>query len=92
MPKVYSSLRSLQTMRTVHIAPLHYSREYLLNLQYEPITLPLNLEFDIPKFTSNKNKRGSRGGVRNRLKNSGYRSPLPAITLSNVQCIQNKMD
>ena len=42
------------------IAPHHYSHEYLLNLQYEPNTLPPNLEFDIPKFTSDKTKRGSR--------------------------------
>ncbi|KAI0240090.1 hypothetical protein LSAT2_009191 [Lamellibrachia satsuma] len=39
-----------------------------------------------------KKKRGSRGGVRNRLKKRGCRLPLPAITLSNVHSLQNKMD
>ena len=74
------------------IAPLQYSREYLLNLQYGPNVLPPNLESDIPNIVNSKKKRGSRGGVRNRLKKSGYRPPLPAITLSNVRSLQNKMD
>ena len=73
------------------IAPLQYSREYLLNLQYGPNILPPNLESDIPNIVNNKKKRGSRGGVRNRLKKSGYRPPLSAITL-NVRSLQNKMD
>ena len=30
--------------------------------------------------------------MRNRLKKSGYRPPHPAITLSNVRSIRNKMD
>jgi len=42
------------------IAPLQYSREYLLNLQYGPNILPPYLEFDIPKIMSNKKKCGWR--------------------------------
>ena len=74
------------------LAPLQYTREYLLNLQYGPNILSPNLESDIPNIVNNKKKRGSRGGARNRLKKSGYRPPLPAITLSNVRYLQNKMD
>ena len=87
-----SLIRPLAFSHGGDIAPLHYSREYLLNLQHEPNTLHPNFEFHIPKFTSNKKKRGSRRGVGNRLKKSGYRPPHPAITLSNVRSIRNKMD
>ena len=87
-----SPSRPLVFSQGAAIAPHHYSREYLLNLQYEPNTMPPNLELDIPKFTSHKKKRGSRGGVRNRLKKSDYRPPFPVITLSNVRSIRNKMN
>lgn len=38
-----------------------------------------------------KRVRGSRGGIRNRLRRRGSRLPLPAITLSNVRSLNNKM-
>ena len=74
------------------IAPLQYSREYLLNLQYGPNMLPPNLDFNVHKITRYKTKCGSRGGVRNHLEKYGYRPSLPAITISNVRSIRNKMD
>lgn len=37
-------------------------------------------------------KRGSRGGVRERLKRRGSRHPLPVITFSNVRSLSNKMN
>ena len=37
-------------------------------------------------------KRGSRGGVRERLKKRSSREPLTTITLSNVRALQNKID
>ena len=40
----------------------------------------------------NNQKRGSRGGVRERLKKRGSRHPLPTITLSNVRALQNKIE
>lgn len=36
-------------------------------------------------------KRGSRGRIRNRLRRHGSRLPLPAITLSNVRSLNNKL-
>ncbi|CAB1313338.1 unnamed protein product [Coregonus sp. 'balchen'] len=39
-----------------------------------------------------KKKRGSRGGVRNRLRRRGSRHPLPVITLSNVRSLNNKLN
>lgn len=38
-----------------------------------------------------RRKRGSRRGIRNRLRRGGSRLPLPAITLSNVQSLNNKL-
>ncbi|KAK0156289.1 hypothetical protein N1851_000436 [Merluccius polli] len=38
-----------------------------------------------------RRKRGSRGGIRNRLRRRGSRLPLPAITLSNVRSLNNKL-
>lgn len=37
-------------------------------------------------------KRGSRGGVRQRLKRRGHKPPLPVITLSNVRSLKSKTD
>lgn len=37
-------------------------------------------------------KRGSRGGVRQRLKRRGHKPPLPVITLSNVRSLRSKTD
>ena len=77
-------------------AAILHSREYLLSFQHVDTPAP-NLDVDWSAVTQNfkpkrKKKRGSRGGVRNILKKRGCRLPLPAITLSNVRSLQNKMD
>ncbi len=41
--------------------------------------------------TSRSKGRGSRGGIRNRLQRRGSKLPLPAITLSNVRSLNDKM-
>ena len=49
----------------------------------------------IPKSLQRKcirRKRGSRGGIRKRLRRWGSKLPLPAITLSNVRSLRNKTD
>lgn len=78
-----------------------YTRSHLLDLRYA-LHQDLQLETGIPdcilwntiKTSRHKNskKRGSRRGVRNRLKRRGRRLPLPAITLSNVRHLHNKMN
>ena len=82
-------------------AAILHSREYLLSFQHVDTPAPsLDVDWgDVywSAVTQNfkpkrKKKRGSRGGVRNRLKKRGCRLPLPAITLSNVRSLQNKMD
>ena len=90
-----SSIRPRVFSRDPAIAPMYYSRVYLLSLQHCSDTSPLSLEFDCSSAanrTNNKPKRGSRQGVRNRLKKSCFRPTLPSMTLSNVRSIQNKMD
>ena len=72
-----------------------YSREFLLSLRNADSPAP-NLNFDLDSFTERttfkKKKRGSRGGIRNRLRKRGCRLPLPVITLANVRSLQNKLD
>lgn len=66
---------------------LVYSREFLLSLgNKDHTTLPTNLSADIPLKTDKEKKikkRGSRGGVKKRMKRRGFRTPLPVLTLSN---------
>ena len=70
-----------------------YSRESLLSFILQNLPPPdFGLDFSGKIKKKSKKKRGSRGGVRNRLKRNGYRPPLPSITLSNVRSIQNKLD
>ena len=87
---------------------LTYTREYLLslNIQHDTDTPAPAFIFDMTNTTRKDNnsngsgnnnnkrrkKRGSRGGIQNRLKRRGCRLPLPAITFSNVRSLQNKMD
>ena len=73
------------------MSAIQYSREFLLKLQYNVISLPTP-DFGINHTTTHKKKRGSRGGIRNRLKRCAFRPPLPAITFSNVRSLQSKMD
>ena len=81
---------------------LAYSREYLLELgRREPLTAaqisPLTDNIPLELLHGHKRrrirrKRGSRGGIRNRLRRRGSRLPLPAITLSNVRSLRNKTE
>lgn len=76
-----------------------YSREFLLSYGSKPnslgpdITLPHEL-LRVRRLNKKqkRKKRGSRGGVKNRLRRRGSRHPLPVITLSNVRSLNNKLD
>ncbi|KAM3588082.1 uncharacterized protein V6R79_020814 [Siganus canaliculatus] len=79
---------------------LTYSRSYLLELSHQLPEQPSPLlTHRIPceilrdyKPKRIRRKRGSRGGVRNRVRRRGSRLPLPAITLSNVRSLRNKTE
>ncbi|XP_072359770.1 uncharacterized protein [Scyliorhinus torazame] len=45
-----------------------------------------------PKSSQPPRKRGKRGGLQVRLKQHGFKSPLPSIFLANIQDIESKMD
>lgn len=46
----------------------------------------------VPRRNTKTKKRGSRGGVRARLRRRGTRFPLLTITLSNVRSLNNKVE
>ena len=72
------------------------TREYLLGLQHTGDSAPADVK-DISwsdfasQPTREAKKRGSRGGVRNRVRRRGNRLVLPAITFSNARSLSNKM-
>ena len=76
------------------------TRNFLLSFKGIQQSLNFNLHPDIPlrdsvstrKRSNKKKKRGSRGGVLQRLKRRGSRFPLPTITLTNIQSLWNKHD
>lgn len=78
-----------------------YTREHLLLLRH-PATPGESVLNSLDKYPELRNtgtrewtkikKRGSRGGVRERLKRRGSRHPLPVITFSNVRSLSNKMN
>ena len=68
---------------------LFYDRGFLLSLKdkdYRPhpdiLVHQRSLASETNVKTKKNKKRGSRGGVKNRLKRRGIRTPLPAIILS----------
>uniref|UniRef100_A0AAV2KTK8 Uncharacterized protein n=1 Tax=Knipowitschia caucasica TaxID=637954 RepID=A0AAV2KTK8_KNICA len=83
-----------------------YSQDFLLNRRGSNVPLSdiltdtlssVGIYSDPKDYCEIKNdkpwKRGSRGGVRRRLKRLGFRrTPLPSIILRNAQSIRNKMD
>ena len=78
---------------------IFYDRDFLLSLKdkvYNPYTEVLTSDSVLASENNTKKKknkkRGSRGGVKNRLKRNGIRTPLPAIILSNLRSINNKID
>nr|XP_055073494.1 uncharacterized protein LOC129453317 [Misgurnus anguillicaudatus] len=86
-------------------AVLTYTRDQLLTLQdqagkFEHL-IPMDCteilkqhkgRWTIIRKNTKAKKRGSRGGVRARLRRRGSRFPLPVITLSNVRSLNNKVE
>ncbi|XDV33380.1 hypothetical protein PO909_003804 [Leuciscus waleckii] len=70
-------------------ALLTYSRDELLRLRSS--ILCNEKSADIPPEIRPR-KRGSRGGVRARLRRRPFRPPLPSIILANVRSLRKKMD
>jgi hypothetical protein len=83
------------------------SREYLLSLRPSACAPPPDFpNIDWTEYTRSERdnkqykdrwgrkktkKRGSRGGVRNRVRTRGSRLPLPQITFFNARSVDNKM-
>ena len=75
---------------------ISYTREHLLGLQHTGDSAPADVKdkswSDFASQPTRKaKKRGSRGGVRNRMRKGGNRLAVPAITFSNVRSLSNKM-
>ena len=82
-----------------YVPGLFYDRDFLLSLKdkvYRPhpdiISYQSNLASETNVKSKKNKKRGSRGGVKARMKRRGIRTPLPAIILSNLRSINNKFD
>ena len=78
---------------------IQYDREFLLYLADRPSSIirPPDLPEWVPTredppLEENARRRGKRGGIRQRVRRRGHRTPLPTITLSNVRSITNKID
>ncbi len=80
---------------------LTYSRDHLLQLSglaSDPLKTFLrdtNIPPELLRGSKRKRiqrKRGSRGGIRHRLRRRGCRLPLPAITLTNARSLWNKTE
>lgn len=75
-----------------------YGRLDLLHLADMPLSKlkPLNLPDWVPTKDNSMDgeyrRRGKRGGIRQRVRKRGLRPPLPAITVSNVRSMSNKLD
>ncbi len=82
------------------MSKLTYSCEDLLSFRYNTkappspsCDVPLEIIYS-PQTTYRKRKRRKRGtrvGIRNRIKRRGSRFPLPTITLTNACSLKNKM-
>lgn len=76
--------------------PIVYNREDLLLLKQTALSNATpSIDFanhDHSTAKQPRKKRGSRGGVRNRLRQRGRRLPLPTVSLTNARSIANKMD
>ena len=72
---------------------VRYTREYLIEMKTRPLSLTRpDIDFECPsRKPVTKKKRGSRGGVRNRLRRRGARLPMPSVTLTNARSLRNKM-
>ncbi|KAK7899635.1 hypothetical protein WMY93_020488 [Mugilogobius chulae] len=93
MASAEPGLRGTETLAQT----ITYSRETLLSMRDNASVLPGDLVLPpdcrlILRQRRKKKRRGSRGGIRNRLKRRGSRHPLPVITLSNVRSLNNKLD
>ena len=89
---------AFEDSRGRNLGVLTYTREFLLSLQHPTTQDDLygnifNVHPELKRRSKAKTKkRGSRGGVRERLKRRGFKHPLPTMTLSNVRSISNKMN
>ena len=73
---------------------IHYDRVQLLELRSKDNPLPPCYANQDCFYTtsSNRRKRGKKGGIRQKLKRRGFRPSLPSIILANVRSIRNKVD
>ncbi len=73
-----------------------YSSESLLALRHLGDTPPDHLPKEVKGKSSDhvhpKRKRSRRGGVRQRLRRRGNKTPLPSMILSNVRSLYSKID
>ncbi len=83
---------------------VHYSREYLLQLQSAVFALPAGSDsfpseivsdhgagVDVQPKNVARRKRGHRGGVKRRLRRYKTRTPLPSIVLANTRSLRPKV-
>lgn len=102
MPRFWQLLAiTLLFLLLIHTdASITYGREELLQLgllsQHDRILvsdIPLEcLRTTAAAQRSSRRKRGSRGGIRRRVRARGSKPPLPTIILSNVRALRNKVD
>ena len=70
-----------------------YPHAFLVSLQHKPLScIPPDIRYDFCNGTKKNKKRGSRGGIKNRLRRRGGKLPMPSITLTNARSLNNKMD
>lgn len=83
-----------------HDAALTYTRDQLLMLRAQAGSVKHHIPRDCAEILRHKRQRkawrikmrGSRGGVRKRLRRRGSRFPLPTIMLSKVQSLNKKIE
>lgn len=92
-----SCTQGVRGTQGTHTHIITYSRETLLSLRGDVSSLPRNISLPLDcrcilRRKTKQKKRGSRRGIRNRLRRRGSRHPLPVMTLSNVRSLNNKLD
>jgi hypothetical protein len=83
--------------RATGTGQIHYSREVLLRFRSlaTPLAHPLDdfpNEMKPDNSRSGKKKKGTRGGVKRRLRKYKHAPPLPSIVVSNVRSIRPNSD
>ncbi|XP_070534509.1 uncharacterized protein [Ptychodera flava] len=86
-------IRCLGPSVTFAVAIFACGISLIISIYAISFTSPVQNNGDIScQNKKSRKKRGSRGGIRARLRKRGSRYPLPTITFSNVRSLQNKMD